>query len=105
MQQFYYSISEVAAIIGEPVSCIRFWSNSFPKQIHPHRTAKGDRQFTAEDIEAFKKIHYLVKVKGLTLDGAEKQLSGDNTKVDKTVKALESLKAIRQQLVEVKQSL
>ena len=44
MEKLYYSISEAAEAIGENVSLVRFWSNSFPKYLKPHRTAKGNRQ-------------------------------------------------------------
>ena len=48
MEKLYYSIGEVAGILGESVSLVRFWSNSFPKFIKPKRNAKGNRQFTAK---------------------------------------------------------
>jgi len=105
MEKYYYSLSEVAGILGEAPSLVRFWSNSFPKYVKPVRNAKGNRQFKAEDIEMLKQIHYLVKEKGLTLDGAAKALSGDKTAVEKNVKILESLKAIREQLLEVRRSI
>lgn len=105
MEKLYYSISEVADILGEAVSLVRFWSNSFPKHIKPSRTAKGNRQFTKEDIETFKQIHYLVKKQGLTLEGAAKQLDRDRSGSGKTVRALDSLKAIRSQLEEIRKSL
>ncbi|MBO4605487.1 MAG: MerR family transcriptional regulator [Bacteroidales bacterium] len=105
MDKLFYSISEVAEALGESISCIRFWTNSFPKQLHPRRTAKGNRQYTAEDIEALRRIQYLVKNQGLTLEGAEKQLSEDGSKADKAVKVADSLKAIRDQLVEIRETL
>ena len=70
MEKLYYTISETAEILGESASLVRFWSNSFPKYIKPYRNAKGNRLFTAEDIATLKQIHYLVKTKGLTLEGA-----------------------------------
>lgn len=105
MEKLFYSISEVAEEIGESVSLVRFWSNSFPRHIKPRRNAKGNRQYTAEDIDTLKQIHFLVKEKGLTLEGAEKTLSAEKSSVDRSVKALESLKEIRAQLVEIKNSL
>lgn len=105
MEKLYYSIGEVAEILGESVSLVRFWSNSFPKLIKPRRNAKGNRQFTAADVETFKQIHHLVKDKGLTLEGAEKQLTADRRPVDRSVRALESLKEIRAQLVEIKKNI
>ena len=105
MDKLYYSIGEVAETLGESVSCIRFWTNSFPKELHPRRTAKGNRQYSAEDLEALRKIQYLVKKQGLTLDGAQKQLETDGSKADKALKVADSLKAIREQLVAIKESL
>ena len=31
MEKLYYTISEVAKELGESVSLVRFWSNSFPR--------------------------------------------------------------------------
>lgn len=105
MEKLFYSIGEVAQILGESNSLVRFWSNSFPKLIKPQRNAKGNRSYTSEDIETLKQIHFLVKDKGLTLEGAEKELLAGRAKVQGSVKALESLKEIRAQLVEIKKSL
>jgi len=105
MEKLYYSISEVAGILGESVSLVRFWANSFPKYVKPSRTAKGNRLFTKEDLEILKKIHYLVKMQGMTLEGAGKQLGADASSVNREVKAIESLKAIKKQLLEIKASL
>ncbi len=105
MEKLYYSISEVSQILGEAPSLVRFWSNTFSRFIKPVRNAKGNRQFKADDVEALKQIHYLVKEKGMTLEGAEKHLLADRNTVDNSVKALESLKAIRAQLVEIKENI
>ena len=54
-------------MLGEQVSLVRFWSNSFPKLLKPSRNGRGDRIYTASDIEVLRQIHYLVKGKGMTL--------------------------------------
>ena len=105
MEKLYYTISETAEILGESTSLVRFWSNSFPKYIKHYRNAKGNRLFTAEDIDTLKQVHYLVKTKGLTLEGAARHLAESRSSVDKRVRALDSLKEIRAQLVEVRKSL
>jgi len=105
MEKLFYTIGEVSEILGENVSLVRFWSNSFSKYIKPGRNAKGNRLFVKEDIETFKQIHYLVKEQGLTLEGARKQLGADRSEVDRSMKVLESLKTIREQLLEIKKSL
>ena len=105
MEKYLYTIGEVAEILGENTSLVRFWSNEFPKFIKPQRTAKGNRLFTKEDVETFKHIHLLVKVEGLTLEGAAKRLKGDKKDVVSKAKVLESLKDIRQQLAEIRSEL
>ena len=101
----YYSIGEVAEMIGENTSLVRFWSNSFPAFIKPERNAKGNRKFTPEDLETLKQIHLLVKGNGMTLEGAAKKLRESRRTVDSKTKAIDSLKEIRKQLVEVKKAL
>ncbi len=105
MGKYYYSIGEVAEILGESKSLVRFWTNSFPKYLKPHRNAKGNRQYTDEDVEVLKQLHLLIKENGMTLDGAAKRLAGDRRTVEDRVKVLNSLKEIRAQLEEIKSAL
>lgn len=105
MEKYLYTIGEVADILGENVSLVRFWSNEFSKFIKPQRNAKGNRLYTKEDIETFKHIHLLVKVEGLTLEGVAKRLKGDRKDVIGKARVLESLKAIRQQLAQIREEL
>ena len=105
MDKLYYSIGEVADILGENTSLVRFWANTFPKFIHPKRNAKGNRMFTAEDIDCFKKIHFLVKDCRLSLEGTAKRLASDGQTLDDTVKVMECLRSLRTQLEEINQSL
>ena len=105
MDKLYYTIGEVSEILGESSSLVRFWTNSFSRYLKPKRNAKGNRLYTQEEIEVLKQIHLLVKVQGMTLDGAAKKMSSDKKAVDGKVKVMESLKSIREQLVEVRKSL
>lgn len=105
MEKLYYTIGEAAEILGESTSLVRFWSNSFTRYLNPKRNAKGNRLFTKDDIEVLKQIHLLVKIQGMTLEGAAKKMNAEKKNVDGKVKVLESLKEIRQQLVEVRKSL
>ncbi len=105
MEKYLYTIGEVADILGESVSLVRFWSNEFPKFIKPQRNAKGNRLYTKEDIETFKHIHLLVKVEGLTLEGAARRLKGDRKDVISKAQVLETLKNIRRQLAEIREDL
>jgi len=105
MDKLYFSIGEAAQAIGESTSLVRYWTNEFDRHFKVARSSRGDRKYTAEDIETLKQIHYLVNVKGMTLEGVDKALKADKRSVDKSVKVLESLKSIRDQLTEVKKAL
>ena len=105
MEKYLYTIGEVAEVLGENVSLVRFWSNEFPKFIKPQRNAKGNRLYTKEDVETFKHIHLLVKVEGLTLEGVAKRLKGDRREVMSKTRVLETLRSIRQQLMEIREEL
>lgn len=71
--KLYYSIGEVAAMFGVKPSLIRFWENEFDV-LKPTKNKKGNRMFTAEDIENLKEIFRLVKGEGYTLQGAKEKL-------------------------------
>lgn len=105
MEKYLYTIGETAELLGEATSCIRFWSDSFPKHIRPKRNAKGNRLFTKEDLETFKYIQTLLKVEGLTIEGATKRLNGDKKEIINKAKVLETLKGIRQQLLDIRSEL
>lgn len=105
MEKYFYTIGEVAEILGKSTSLVRFWANEFPKYIKPQRNAKGNRLFSKEDVETFKHIHLLVKVEGLTLEGAAKRLKGDRKDVISKAKVLDSLKSIRSQLAEIREEI
>ncbi|SRR5574344_778563 len=105
MEKLFYKMGEVAQIIGESESLVRFWSNSFPKLIKPQRNAKGNRLFSKEDVDTLKQLHVLIKDDGLSLEGAGKKIAASRKKVEGRVKVVESLKEIRSQLVDVKKGL
>ena len=105
MEKLLYTIGEVADMLKVSVSLVRFWSNSFPRYVKPQRNAKGNRLYTVQDIDALKQVYPLVKVKGMTLEGAAGELSRNRSSVDRSVRVLESLKGIRSQLVEIRKSL
>ena len=98
-------MGEVAQMLGENASAVRYWSNYFEKFIHPQRNAKGNRLFHPEDIDTLKQIQFLVKNQGLTLEGAGQRLTEDRRSVDRRVKAIEKLQDIRARLVAVRKGM
>lgn len=74
IQKRYFSISEVAKMLNVKPSLLRFWEKEF-KQIQPKTNARGKRSYKQEDIDVLRRIYDLVKVQGLTLEGARKALT------------------------------
>jgi DNA-binding transcriptional MerR regulator len=69
----FYSIGEVAKLLGENASLVRFWVNEtglFKLQTNK----KGNRIFGNADVEKLKKLHQLIKHKGFTVQGAKQAL-------------------------------
>ncbi|GHM98614.1 transcriptional regulator [Cytophagales bacterium WSM2-2] len=104
IEKIYYSIGEVAEQFNVAPSLIRFWESEFDL-IQPKKNRKGNRQFTREDIENVRTIYHLVKQKGFTLQGAKEMLRNDSQAVRDKMEMYESLKKIRQFLVEIREKL
>ena len=97
----YYSIGEVAKAFNVNPSLLRFWEKEFV-EIQPKKKQSGTRKYTPENILTIQFIYHLVKEKGLTLQGAKKQLrlkSIANPKIEILAK-LENIKAAFEQLKE-----
>ena len=88
----YKSISEVAEMLNliNPKTgkisthTLRFWEQEFV-QIKPKVFAGKRRYYDNKTIEILKKIKFLLKDKGMTVKGAKKYLSGQETYLDETV--------------------
>ena len=98
----YYTIGEVAEMLGESTSLVRFWSTTYNEFIKPVRNKKGNRLFTASDVANYRIIHYLVKERGMTLEGARKRMHDNKEGEDRTVGIMTSLNRIKAQLVEIR---
>ncbi len=105
MAKMIYTMGEVAEMLGENASAVRYWSNYFEKFIKPQRNAKGNRLYHPEDVETLKQVQYLLKNQGLTLEGTKQRLTESRRSVDKRVKAIGILKGIREELVQVRKAL
>ena len=82
----YKSIGEVAKIlnlINEKkgtlnTHTIRFWEKEF-KQIKPNILNGNRRYYNNKTIEVLKKVKYLLKDQGMTINGAKKVLNSDKS--------------------------
>lgn len=105
MAKILYTMGEAAEMLGENPSAVRYWSNYFEKFIKPERNAKGNRLFHADDIDTLREIQFLLKKQGMTLEGAAAKMRDDRHSVQKRVKALDTLKEIRDNLIQVRKGL
>ncbi|MCR5326318.1 MAG: MerR family transcriptional regulator [Bacteroidales bacterium] len=97
--KLFYSISEVADILGENVSLVRFWSDYFTKYVKPKRTQnKKNRIYDEDAIRNLQLIHYLVKEQGMTLEGAARRLDENKEGLDNKSEVINRLKGIRAEL-------
>ena len=102
--KLYYSIGEVAEIINENASLLRFWEKEF-EIIKPQKNNKGNRIYTQKDLKNLKLIHYLVKERGFTLDGAKKKIKDEHKQLQNKTEMIDSLKGVKEMLQEIKESL
>lgn len=100
----YYSIGEVAKAFGVNTSLIRFWEKEFDV-LQPKKNAKGNRKFTPEDLKNLKLIYFLVKERGLTLEGAKTRLKEEKQKTLKNFEIISKLEDIKSQLTKIKSQL
>lgn len=105
IQKMFYKMGEVTEIIGVPASMLRFWEKEFDCLKNLNKNRKGDRLYTAQNIEDLKTIHYLVKEKGYTLQGANEYMLGNRNVSDKNLEIYRSLEKIKAFLTEIKQNL
>ena len=97
--QAYKTIGEVAKILdlkvnkkgSLPTHIIRFWETQF-KQIKPKILNSNRRYYDEKNIELLRKIKYLLKDQGMTINGVKKILDNEDTlkldeMADKSIKA------------------
>ena len=87
--KIYKTIGEVAKILNLidkktgklSTHTIRFWEKQF-KQVKPNIFAGRRRYYDQKSIELLKKIQFLLKNKGMTINGVKKYLNDENSKLD-----------------------
>ncbi len=103
-KKLFYAIGEVAEMLGEQTSAVRYWEKEFDI-IKPQKNKKGNRMFTYEDVENLKIIHYLLKEKGMTIAGVKKKMSENPDDVRKTHEVIQSLKKMKSILVKIRDNI
>ena len=105
----YKTIGEVVKILNLksknknilPTHTIRFWEKQF-KQIKPKVLNGNRRYYNYKNIELLKKIQFLLKEQGMTINGVKKLLNnGDALKLDETQNASIKANNIKNKLVKI----
>lgn len=100
----YYRISDVAEILDLPQTTLRFWEKEF-SELRPQRNKGGIRRYTPNDIDILRVIKFLIKDKGLTIDGAKEHLRKNRHAVDRRHDVIRRLQAVRRQLEDLRKTL
>jgi len=98
-EQAYKTIGEVVKILNLksrsnqkiPTHTIRFWETKF-KQIKPKILSGNRRYYDKSSVDLLKKIKFLLKDKGMTINGVKKILDSDESNnldeiANKTIRA------------------
>ena len=102
--KLYYSLGEVAEMLGVSETLLRYWEKEFPT-ITPKKSGRNIRQYSQEDIEQVRLIHHLVKVKGMKLAAARKALRNSKGEVERNMEIVSRLQAVREELMQIKKEL
>lgn len=104
IEKLYYTMGEVTQIFDVNASQIRYYEKEF-EILQPKKNKKGNRLFSAEDVENLKIIFSLIKDKGFTIQGAKDFLRTNKNEVKENQKVIDSLERLKQFLLEVKEKL
>jgi len=101
IKKIYFSITEVASQLSVNASLIRFWESEFPS-LKPKKDKKGNRQFTQKDIDHLKTIHFLLKEKGHTIQGAKELIKSKEHLSPEKSEIIESLESLKTFLINLR---
>ena len=109
----YKTIGEVAKILelkskdksGLPTHIIRFWETQF-KQIKPKILNSNRRYYDEETINLLKKVKFLLKDQGMTINGVKKILNNeDSLKLDEIADKSIRTENLRNKLLKISNKL
>ena len=109
LENAYKTIGEVVKILGLksrngqslPTHTIRYWEKEF-KQIKPKILNGNRRYYDQKNIELLKKIHFLLKDQGMTINGVKRILANnDLLKLDETKNDSIKAKNLKNKLIKI----
>ena len=94
----YYSIGEVAKLLGVSTTKIRYWDREFA-HLKPSKNSRGDRRFTKENVKQLQQIQYLLMNRGFTIEGARREIAEQKKPAsDERSAIIASLQQVKQRL-------
>lgn len=80
-EKLYFSIKEVSKETGLPAYTLRFWEKQFAF-FSPQKSKGGHRRYQRKDLELIFKIKDLLYNRGLTVEGAKKELKQEKSEAN-----------------------
>ncbi|MDR0574346.1 MAG: MerR family transcriptional regulator [Tannerella sp.] len=96
--KIFYSIREVASLLGETEPTLRYWEGEFQDVISPQRNERGVRFYKEKDIDDIRLIKYFIRDCGLTLDGVRKKLRNNKESALRQAEVVQRLENIKAKL-------
>lgn len=93
----YYKINEVAELMGESQSTLRYWEQEFP-ECRAARSGTNRRAYTPRQIENLHKVQYLLRVRGLKIEAARRHLLAHPSTVSNRLEIIAQLETVRDDL-------
>ena len=90
----YYKIKDVAELTGVNQTTLRFWESEFDC-IKPLRSATNQRYYTPSDIETIKIINFLIKIRGLKIEAAKREMKLNRDNISKKIEIIRKLQTIK----------
>ena len=98
----YYSISEVADLVGLPAHVLRYWESQF-SVLNPSKNRSGNRVYQRKEIKLILLVKQLLHVEKYTVEGAKQRLDqlrkgGDLTRATATALDDQMVAVLREEL-------
>jgi DNA-binding transcriptional MerR regulator len=105
----YYSISEVADLVGLPAHVLRYWESQFPV-LSPSKNRSGNRAYQRKEIKLILLVKQLLHVEKYTVEGAKQRIEqlrrgGDLQGVTSRALDAQMVAVLREDLLELREIL
>lgn len=100
MEKPYLSIGEVAEKFNVSTDLLRKWEANFPRFLHPRRTGHDNRLYSHKDVQQVAAIYRLIRIEGLSIDGAKRRLGkGNVSDLQNRQEVIQRLQMLRRKLL------